>query len=230
MNSTIQRRYRIRVSIFAVCAVLTLAALGTTYNAIQTLNRLERVEGERDKWQRPADVIQELNLREGSVVADLGSGVGYFALKLSVTVGNSGRVLAVDILRFPLHVLASRTILERLGNIDTILGKTDDPHLPPGAVDAILVANTYHELTDSKAIVTHLFRSLKPSGRLVILDRGPGAGANESRESEAAHHEIAPASVEEEILHGGFEVIKREDNFTTSPDHHVWWLIVARKR
>jgi predicted methyltransferase len=223
-------RYRWRVAVFAFCALLTFIVFGTIYAAIQTLSRLEAVERERDQWQRPADVIRELNLEDGSTVADLGTGVGYFALKLSIKVGRRGRVLAVDILRYPLYVLRTRALIDHRHNISTTLGDFDDPHLPVESVDAVLVANTYHELTASKAVLAHLHQSLKRGGRLVVLDHAARLSGSSSRQAEAAHHEISPVEVEDELLGGGFEILKRDDHFVdrTSEDH-FWWLISARK-
>lgn len=209
---------------------MTLVVLGIVYDAIQTLSRLDAVERERDQWQRPADVIQELNLKEGNVVVDLGSGVGYFTLKLSGTIGKSGKVLPVDILKFPLFVLRTRAFIDGKHNIDVILGEPNDPHLSARSVDAVLIANTYHELTDSKTILGHVFQALKPGGRLVILDRGPRSENGESRSDEAEHHHISPALVEAEIRGSGFQIVKREDHFIDRPgDDQLWWLIVARK-
>ncbi|HTD22841.1 MAG TPA: class I SAM-dependent methyltransferase [Terriglobales bacterium] len=209
---------------------MTLVVLGIVYDAIQTLSRLDAVERERDQWQRPAEVIQELNLKEGNVVVDLGSGVGYFSLKLSDTVGKTGKVLPVDILKFPLFVLRTRAFIDGKHNIDVILGEPNDPHLSAGTVDAMLIANTYHELTDSKTILGHVFQALKPGGRLVILDRGPRSENGESRSDEAEHHHISPALVEAEIRGSGFQIVKREDHFIDRPgDSQLWWLIVARK-
>ena len=81
------------------------------------------VEAERDSWQRPADVLQALELRKGAVVADLGSGVGYFALKLAERVGRGGRVLAVDVRRFPLVFLRVRALLRGLRNLEAVRGR-----------------------------------------------------------------------------------------------------------
>jgi predicted methyltransferase len=226
----LQRRYRTRVAIVALLAVATVVGLGAIFNAIQTLSRLEQVERERDLWQRSAEVIQELGLQKGCVVVDLGSGVGYFSLKLSSEVGKSGKVLAVDIRKYPLYMLRARAFLGGRGNIDTILGAPDDPHLPPLRVDAVLVANTYHELTAPKAILAHLFQSLRPDGRMVIVDRVPKSDRGESRESEVLHHEIAPQEVEAELLASGFEVVRRDNKFIErANESHFWWLIVVRK-
>jgi len=219
-------RYRIRISIFIFGVAVTLLVLSAAYDAIRTLANLEQVERVRDQWQRPGEIIQKLNLKEGSVVVDLGSGVGYFTLKLSRVVGKSGKVLPVDIKKFPLRVLRIRAFLERERNVDVILGEPDDPHLPPAGVDAVLVLNTYHELNHPAKILDQLSRSLKPSGHLVIVDRSPSSAHGMGPESE--DHAVASVEVETTLRRQGFEVIQRDDHFTEQPGDGLWWIIVAR--
>lgn len=228
--SRIQRTYRVRVALFLIGTVLLLVLLSYLYQGIQTLYALDRIESERDHWQRPSDVIQALNLREGSVVVDFGSGVGYFALKLSPVVGKSGSIVAEDIRKEPLVSLRIRALLQGRHNLRTIRGETNDPRLPAGFADAVFIANTYHELTEPKQILRHLAESLKRGGRLVIVDRAPRSGAAESRESQTEHHELPPDLVETEVRNAGFEIISRDDLFIDRPaDDHIWWLLVARK-
>jgi predicted methyltransferase len=229
-DAHIQRTYRVRVALFVLGAGLLVLLLSYLYRGIQTLNALDQIERERDHWQRPSDVIQALNLHEGSVVVDFGSGVGYFALKLSPVVGKRGSVVAEDIRRESLAFLRIRAFVRSPRNIRTIRGELDDPRLAAGFADAVLIANTYHELTEPKAILRRLAESLKPGGRLVIVDRAPRSGAVESRESQTEHHELRPDLVETEVRSAGFEIISREDHFIERPaDDHIWWLLVARK-
>ena len=220
-------RYRRRVSLFIFGTACTLLVLSAGYEAIRTLTNLEEVERARDQWQNPNEILQKLNLKEGSVTVDLGSGVGYFALKLSGVVGKSGRVLAVDIKKFPLRVLKTRAFFVRAHNLDAILGEPDDPHLPTASVDAVLVLNTYHELRHAAVILDELFRSLKPGGRLVIVDRGPSVAHETGLESE--DHAIASIEVEKTLRRQGFKVIERDDHFTQQPGDGLWWIIVAQK-
>ncbi len=228
-DDKIQRAYRVRVTIFLVCVLLAVSFLFTAYQAIQTLDRLEAVEQERDQWQRPAYIIQELDLREGSVVADIGSGAGYFAIKLSPAVGKRGEVLAVDIRRLPLVFLWIRTLLLHQSNVKAIHGNPDDPKLTRYPVDAVLIVNAYHEFEHPQKILEYILRSLRPGGRLVVADRGPESGQGDVREAEARHHELPPALVESELLQSGFELVEREDRFIDRPDDRPWWLIVVRK-
>jgi predicted methyltransferase len=230
-DSRIQRTYRVRVALFVVGTVLLLLLLGYLYQGIQTLNALDHIESERDHWQRPSDVIQALNVHDGSVVVDFGSGVRYFGLKLSPLVGKRGRVVAEDIRRESLIFLRIRAFLRGQHNVKTICGETDDPRLPTGFADSVLIANTYHELAEPKPILRHLADSLKRGGLLVIVDRGPRSGPVESREKQEEHHELRPDLVEMEVRNADFEIISRQDQFIDRPgDDQIWWLLVARKR
>ena len=89
-NDKSQFRSLFKLALLPLCAILIFLALSTLYDFTNTLNRLDVVESERDQWQRPLDVLRALNLREGNTVVDLGSGAGYFALKLSPAVGKQG--------------------------------------------------------------------------------------------------------------------------------------------
>jgi len=216
-------QHRTRLVLFLLSAVVIFATMYVLYSAIDTLRQLEVVESERDQWQRPAEVLQALDLQPGKVVVDLGSGAGYFALKLSPLVGEGGQVLAVDIRRLPLSFLWIRALLGHKRNIRVVLSDEDNPRLPPGAVDAVLIANTFHELRAPKAMLDRVARSLRPGGRLVIVDRSP-------RPHESNAHEVDRLVVEAELQQAGFEILNSQDNFVNRPGDDPWWLTVARKR
>ena len=137
-----------------------------------TLARLDVVERDRDLWQRPAEIIQALHLSPGNTVVDLGSGAGYFTLKLSAAVGKSGTVRAVDLRKMSLAFLWVRALLRNQRNITVVHGDAADPSVW-GPVDAVLVVNTYHEFERPQAVLDRIRRSLVSGGRLVIADRAP---------------------------------------------------------
>jgi ubiquinone/menaquinone biosynthesis C-methylase UbiE len=237
-DDQIQRAYRVRIGLFFLLVLVVVAALFLIYQLAQTFYQLHLAEGERDRWQRPDDVIESLQLKNGNVVADVGCGVGYFSLKLAPKVAEHGSVLAEDILGESLTFLWIRAFLRHQSNIRVIHGSSDDPHLPDGAVDAVLIANSYHEFTKPLDILDCAFRALRSDGRLVVLDRGARSYHGESRETQMQQYQIAASIVEDEIRQSGFEVISRDDRFIDRPiierpgdrpDDHVWWLIVARK-
>jgi ubiquinone/menaquinone biosynthesis C-methylase UbiE len=226
----LQRQWRMRVTLFVGFAFVFAILLSLAYVAIESSNRLERVERERDQWQQSWVIVQQLAIKEGNDVADVGSGVGYFALKLSDTVGRSGRVMAEDIEAFPLHVLQTRAFFSGRHNIKTVLGDVDNPKLPNNTIDAALISNTYHELTSPDVILNHLLQSLKPGGRLVIVDHGPQSESTEACGTETKDHEVAPSLVETDLRKAGFELILRNDHFTEQPgESNPWFLIVARR-
>src|SRR5262249_22732446 len=207
-----------------VAAVASVAALSTLYRGIITLRRLEVVEAARDDWRRPVDVVRSLDVAEGAVVAEIGCGAGYFALKLSRAVGPRGWVLAEDVRWLPLLFLRVRTVLQGRRNLRIVRGSVDDPRLPAGGLDAVLIANTYHELTDPRAILDRSFRALRPAGRLVVVDPSTGGGRDI-----AVHHRATPDEAEGRLRQAGFVIAHRDDRFIADGGGYEWWLIVARK-
>ena len=209
----------IRPALVLLSVFLVLGSAGVAYQGVRTLQRLTAVETDRDQWQRPADVIRPLNLKDGSVVADFGSGAGYFALKLSDAVGGRGEVIAIDLRRLSLLFLRVRAFIQGKHNIRIVVGDPDNPHLPAATVDSVLIANTYHELTEAQSILSQLSRALRHGGRLVVVDR-----------SEAAdEHHVSPEIVEGDLRNQGFEIISRDESFIGRPREDPWWLIVATK-
>jgi SAM-dependent methyltransferase len=145
-------------------------------------------------------------------------------------VGKDGVVVTEDIRQQSLVFRRIRAFLRDQHNLKVIWGEIDDPRLPAEFADVVLVLNTYHELTAPKLILRHLADSLKPAGRLVIVDRGPRSDGAASRETQVEHHELRPDLVEADVRSAGFQIIGRQDRFIArSGDDQVWWLIVARK-
>jgi SAM-dependent methyltransferase len=118
---------------------------------------------------------------------------------------------------FKTDVNFSNTLLHHQSSIRVIRGNPDDPHLPKGGVDAVLIANSYHEFTKPPAILDHAFRALRSDGRLVVLDRGPRSYHGEPREIQMQQYQIASSIAEDEIRQRGFEVISRDDRFIDRP-------------
>jgi arsenite methyltransferase len=213
-----------RIVLFLVCAALVFLGLSTLYSFINTLHQLDAIESERDQWQRPSDVLRALDLREGNTVADLGSGSGYFTLKLAPAVGKQGQVLAVDLRKLSLFFLWTRALLRgQHGVIHVMVGDEDDPRLPTGSVDAVLICNTYHEFRHPELILKRVYQSLPAGGRLVVVDRAP-------RTTQTEHIPEVPLSVvEDELRQTGFEIVSHDDHFIDRPDDDPWWLVSARK-
>lgn len=219
--------YRAKLLVFLLAALAVLVLLRIAYSALETISSLKVIEAERDQWQRPSDVIRELALKPGNTIVDLGCGSGYFTLKLSPAVGDSGHVIAEDIRALPLAFLWVRTAGLRKHNVKVVLGDTTNPHLPRG-VDAVLISNTYHEFADAHSILAHVHEALVPGGQVVIIDRQPkpSLGASPSE----VEHEISSEQVQTDLRQANFEVIKRDEHFIEhDPYGENWWLIVARQ-
>lgn len=139
----------------------------------QDLGLLEAAD--RDQWQRPEQIMDALGIADGSVVADLGAGGGWFTIRLARRVGPNGIVYAEDIQREMIEFIARRVQREGLSNVRTWLGSANDPRLPPG-VDAVLIVDTYREIEDPVTLLEHVASSLKPQGRIGVVDFTAGGG------------------------------------------------------
>lgn len=219
-------RYRNRVALLFLCAVTVAAGLAAGAWMLNAVRHIEAAESDRDRWQTPEGILQALSVADGAVVADLGCGVGYFALKLSDRVGERGEVLAVDGRRLPLLLLRVRALLRRRRNLTALHGDAAEADLPAGRVDAVLLANTYHELADPQAVLAHAFAALRPGGRLVVVD--PADGGEDAAGASAAHHHEPAASAAGRLRRTGFELVRHEERFIDAPGG-PWWLVVARK-
>lgn len=133
---------------------------------------------DRDAWQRPDRVMDELRIGEGSVVADLGAGGGWFTVRLAYRVKPNGRVYAEDVQHQMIEAITRRVKREQLENVTTILGTQLESRLPE-RVDAILIVDAYHEMEQPVILLRNLAAALKPKGLLGIVNfkkdgHGPG--------------------------------------------------------
>ncbi len=132
---------------------------------------LERKE--RDAYQKPDEVMSALALKGGERVADVGAGSGYFTLRLARAVGPAGSVLAVDANADLLAHLDGRLKEAGLLNARTLLVPKDDPKLPPGSLDTVLIVDTLHYVQDRAAWLKKVRSGLAPGGRVVVIDFVP---------------------------------------------------------
>jgi ubiquinone/menaquinone biosynthesis C-methylase UbiE len=124
----------------------------------------------RDGWQKPAEVVQALEIRPGMRVADLGAGTGYFIRYLSGAVGDAGSVFAIEVEPNLITHLRERAEKEQTRNVVPILASADNPRLPAGMVDVVLIVDTLHHIDDRIAYLRRLRHVLKPGGRIVVID------------------------------------------------------------
>lgn len=122
----------------------------------------------RDAWQKPHEVIQALALRPDAVIADIGAGTGYFSVRFAHMVPE-GRVYGVDTEADMVKYLADRVKNMGLTNVIPVQAAPDDPRLPE-KVDLIFIADTYHHIDNRAQYLRKLHDSLKPGGRIAIID------------------------------------------------------------
>ena len=134
------------------------------HRAARWLERPARVQEER-----PDAVVAKLRLKPDDVVADVGAGSGYFTFRLSHVVPQ-GKVLAVDVQPEMLRIIERRARMHAADNVKTILGTIDDPKLPKGSVDVVLMVDSYHEFSHPREMILGILTGLKPGGRIVLVE------------------------------------------------------------
>jgi ubiquinone/menaquinone biosynthesis C-methylase UbiE len=181
----------IRVTAVLVAIVLLGAgAPGAQHARLFPPEDLGVLEGpDREDWQQPERIMDSLQIAEGSVVADIGAGGGWFTVRLARRVGPNGRVYAEDVQPQMLVAIEGRVSREGLRNVVKKLGTPADPGLPRGSLDAVLIVDTYHEVEQPVTLLKNLSHSLKPDGRIGIINftkdgGGPGPPMDERVEAD----------------------------------------------
>jgi putative heme-binding domain-containing protein len=139
------------------------------FSDVSFLNRMGR-----DSEERPDSLVNALEIPIGASVAEVGSGTGYFTWRLAEKVGPKGKVVAVDVQQTMLDLTAETVKKHQLANVEFVLGGESDPRMPAASLDLVLIANAYHEFSEPEAMVTAVNRSLKPDGRLVVIEFAEG--------------------------------------------------------
>jgi ubiquinone/menaquinone biosynthesis C-methylase UbiE len=186
---------------------------------------------QRDTWQRPDEILKKLAIKSGSKVADIGCHEGYFTLKLAKIVGNEGRVYAVDVSRDKIEKLKRHLGDRGIENVNAIVGEPDNPRLPTGALDAVLIVDTYHEMDAHQEILKSIKSALKPKGRLVLCEPISESRKDLSRADQERKHELAMDFALEDLKREGFKILFQEDEFVDrlKEKGDKMWLIVCEK-
>ncbi len=171
----------------------------------------------RDKRLQIDRVMDLLQLKAGSTVADIGAGSGWFSVRAARRVGANGRVIAEDINPKAIAYIQQRAQREHLANIVPVLGTPDDPKLTPNSLDAALMLKVYHEIAHPQLVLANLREALKPGARFGIIDRN-GNGAD---------HGLKESIVRDEVEHAGFRQVARYD--FTKADGQDYFLIFVKQ-
>jgi ubiquinone/menaquinone biosynthesis C-methylase UbiE len=198
----------VKAAAVAAALVLSAATLSAQHGRLFPPADLGLLEApDRDVWQRPDRIMDALQIGEGSRVADLGAGGGWFTIRLARRVGPNGKVFAQDIQPEMIGAIQRRVARERLSErVQTVLGTPNNPGLPE-PVDAVLIVDAYHEMQEPVVLLRNLARTLKPDGRIAIIEHtkdggGPGPPMEERVDAERVIRDAAEA---------GLVLVRRED-------------------
>jgi ubiquinone/menaquinone biosynthesis C-methylase UbiE len=175
--------------------------------AVRAQSDEELVEAEWEKrvnqLQPPERILDAIGLKPGMVIAEVGAGTGRVAVWLARRVGPQGKVYANDIDAEALDHLWARTKKLKFQNVETVLGKSDDPLLPRAALDIAFMINVYHQLKKPRSVLVAIRPSLKPEGILAIVERDP---AKSESKGEATSREAMARCLDE----AGYELVRVE--------------------
>ena len=124
----------------------------------------------RDERQKPGELIRAMGLQPGMTVADVGTGIGYMLPFLSPRAGPTGRVIAEDIFDDFLASAKQRAENLKLANVTFVKGTETDPKLPEAGLDIVLALDVYHHFDYPEKMLAAIHRSLKPGGKLVVVE------------------------------------------------------------
>jgi ubiquinone/menaquinone biosynthesis C-methylase UbiE len=155
---------------------------------------------EREREEEPELGLKLLKIAKGSTVGDVGAGSGYMSTRLAKIVGPEGRVYAVDVQPGMLQLVQQNALKAKVANIVPVLGAIDDPRLPAGALDLIIMVDVYHEFSQPQKMLQRMREALKPGGRLVLFEyRGEDPDVPIQ-----PLHKMTKAQVKLEVEHEGF--------------------------
>jgi len=156
----------------------------------------------RDRWQQPERVIAALQIAPDADVADIGSGTGYFSVRLGKALPR-GRVIGIDIQPDMVRFLNERAARERLPNVMSRLGTAEDPGIAAESVDLVLMVDTYHHIGARERYFEKVRAGLRPGGRLAIVDFKA-----DSPNGPPLQHRIPPEKVTEELNAAGYSLVE----------------------
>src|SRR5262252_9113210 len=190
----------------ACCAVAIAQTSHSREHAFSDAERWAKIFDDpgRDAWQKPRDVIAALSLAPDAAVADIGSGTGYFAVRLA-RAAPKGVVYGVDTEPSMVKYLDQRAKHEGLANLVSIAGHPGDANLP-GKVDLVLLVDVYHHIADRQGYFDRLRASLNPGARLAIIDFRPDSPSGPPK-----HERIAAERVKTELAKAGYSFAKEHE-------------------
>ena len=190
-----------------------------SYLGADWLERAERVDEEQ-----PERVLDAMGLQAGDVVADVGCGSGYYARRIARRVQPGGTVYCEDIQPEMLDIMRERAADEGVAGIEPVLGTPTDPRLPAGAIDWVIIADVYHEMSEPEPMLAAIRDALAPGGRVALLEYRAEDGSGDNIK---ADHTMSVRQVLAEWRAAGFELVELHDFL---PSQHLFFFRAATGR
>ncbi len=187
-------------------------------------NRRERSrESQRERSDSLRAIMSYLDVGSGSVIADIGAGNGPDTWVFADIVGDEGKVYAEEIDESKITALKKAASDRNLPQVEVILGTPDDPSLPASTVDLAFMHFVYHHVTKPQEMLQAIWKSLKPGGYLVIVDRQLGTLADwvPREERGGKHYWIAETTVVREAREQGFRFFEYAESYWQADDAFV---------
>ncbi|MFN7934846.1 MAG: class I SAM-dependent methyltransferase [Bryobacteraceae bacterium] len=182
---------------------------------------LER--SEREEEEAPEKALDAIKITPGMVIADVGCGTGYFTRRMAKRTGSGGKVYGVDIQPKMIESLKKNLEKEGITNVEGIVSKADDPMLPAGTIDLILMVDVYHEFGNPQVMLRKMREALKPTGRMVLLEYRK----EDPKVPIRFEHKMTVEEAKAEIEAEGFRLDKV---MSTLPRQHILVFVPGKRR
>src|SRR5215470_14764046 len=212
----------------ALCAALSAQVASQANSGYKTEQQRQTVaktlsDPARDEKQKPAELIRSAGIQKGMTVADVGTGIGFMLPFLSRRVGPEGKVIAEDIFDDFLAGAKQRVSNQKLENVTFVKGTEMDPNLPQNAIDIVLALDVYHHFDYPEKMLAAIHKSLKPEGRLVIVEYYKRADAMPGGRA-VNHIRLDMPDVIKEIEANHFHLLSEKEHIPNSQ-----YMLVLRK-
>lgn len=178
------------------------------------------IRNKREREEATTRMREELRLKTGMSVCDMGSGNGYHTLPMAEAVGGTGKVYAVDVQPEMIVMLNERIAEKAITNIEPIIGEVDDPKLPANSCDLILLVDVYHEFSHPEAMLTGMKKALKPGGQIVLVE----FRAEDDSVPIKPEHKMSKGQISKEMNANGLKLVREFDGL---PWQHMMWFSLA---
>jgi ubiquinone/menaquinone biosynthesis C-methylase UbiE len=182
------------------------------------------IRPERQQEEDPQQMLDQLGLKPGMVVCDMGCGNGFYSLEMARRVAPTGKVYAVDIQQEMLHLLHLRAEETEIDNVETKLGTVVDPFLPEGELDLVLMVDVYHEFSHPEQMLQAIRRSLKPDGLIALVE----FRAEDPKVPILPLHKMSKRQIMREYRANGFRLVKQYDELPWQ--HLMFFQRIADER